>query len=96
MALLFSLREFGATFATRGRGSELREIVLAQCVDQRVVIIDFAEVTNVSYSFADEFVGRLSAESSQELDVELANMTVPVDRIIRSAQQRRLDDVVRQ
>jgi len=89
MALLFSLREFGSTFATRGRGAELREIVLARRADAQVVIVDFADVTNVSYSFADEFVGKLSAEHSQGLEIELANMAETVDRTVRSAQRRR-------
>jgi hypothetical protein len=87
MALLFSLHDFGTTFATRERGAELRDAVLAKSADDSAVTIDCAQVTNVSYSFADEFVGKLSAES--ELDIDLANMAENVGRTVRLAQQRR-------
>ena len=89
MALLFSLREFGSTFATRGRGAELRELVLSRFADERAVIIDFTDVTNVSYSFADEFVGKLSADHPEVAEIELTNMVDGVERTVLSAQQRR-------
>lgn len=89
MAVLFSLREFGSTFATRGRGAELREMALARFVDDRIMVIDFTDVTNVSYSFADEFVGKLSTEHPDGAEIELANMAGNVERTVRSAQQRR-------
>lgn len=89
MALLFSLREFGSTFATRGRGAELRDVVLARRTDEQTVVIDFADVTNVSYSFADEFVGKLASERPDGLRVELINMAGTVDQTVQRARQRR-------
>lgn len=89
MALLFNLREFGSTFATRGRGAELREAVLDRCGDDSEVILDFAEVTNVSYSFADEFVGKLASDSADDLKVKLINAAPSVDRTVERARQRR-------
>lgn len=85
MAFVFDLREFGRTFATRERGAELRTAVLTRCNDEQL-IVDFAGVTNVSYSFADEFVGKLSCERP---DIELLNMATAVDPIVRRARERR-------
>lgn len=94
MALLFSLREHGTTFATRGRGAELRETVLARSVHDSAVTIDFEGVTHVSYSFADEFVGRLAAEHRDEISVEVVNMAETVERTVCSARERRLGAIV--
>jgi hypothetical protein len=88
MALLFSLKEFGRAFATRGRGEELRLELLARSTGEDVAIIDFAEVTNVSYSFADEFLGVLVSDHDLPR-VEPINMTSPVDRAIQRAMSRR-------
>ncbi len=91
MALLFSLKEFGRAFATRGRGSELRLELLARSAGEDVVIVDFEEVTNVSYSFADEFLGVLvSGDDESDIPrVELANMAGPVERAVQRAMSRR-------
>jgi anti-anti-sigma regulatory factor len=89
MALLFSLREFGSAFATRGRGAELREAVLAKSADEPVVILDFTDVTNVSYSFADEFVGKLSSADPDSSKIELVNMAPSVGQIVLRARERR-------
>jgi anti-anti-sigma regulatory factor len=93
MALLFSVRDFGTTFATRERGAELREAVLDQASAEPAVVIDFATVTHVSYSFADEFVGKLAADNRDKFDLELVNMKVSVERIVCSARQRRTGTV---
>lgn len=85
MAFVLSLHEFGRTFATRERGAELRDTVLTRCIDEPL-IVDFAGVTNVSYSFADEFVGRLSCVRP---DIELLNMASAVEPIVRRARERR-------
>jgi uncharacterized protein DUF4325 len=90
MAFWFGLREFGQTFATRGRGAELRDAVITRCAGEEKVVIDFAEVTHVSYSFADEFVGKLSADHPESPAIELINMIDTVDHTVRSAQQRRI------
>jgi hypothetical protein len=85
MALRYILSEFGTSFATRGRGRELREDLEAK-VSADAVVIDFAGVTNVSYSFADEFVGKLAADG---VDLTVDNMSAPVERSVRRAMTRR-------
>jgi hypothetical protein len=87
--LVFLLRDFGTTFGTRERGAELREAVLARAPGRAGVRIDFNEVTNVSYSFADEFVGRLVTELDSNTDIELVNMRESVSRTVLSARDRR-------
>ena len=87
MALLFRLSEFGQTFATRGRGSDLREELLTRVADDDRATVSFAGVTHVSYSFADEFAGRLHAEA--EAAVEFTDMVPTVERIVARAVQRR-------
>jgi anti-anti-sigma regulatory factor len=85
MALRYILMEFGTSFATRGRGRDLREDLEAKASPGGVVI-DFAGVTNVSYSFADEFVGKLGAGG---VDLTVENMSPPVERSVLRAMTRR-------
>jgi hypothetical protein len=53
-----SLADHGKTLATRPLGAKLRGGVTSQVDD--LVVLDFAGVLAVSYSFADEFIGRLA------------------------------------
>jgi anti-anti-sigma regulatory factor len=85
MALSCILKNFGTSFATRERGRELRES-LYERADGGLVVLDFSGVTNVSYSFADELVGKLRADG---IDVELVSMSGPVERSVRRAVERR-------
>jgi hypothetical protein len=94
MALLFSLREFGQAFATRGRGEELRNEFLARSAGQEVTKIDFTDVTNVSYSFADEFLGVLVSSTRDAPRVELVNMAESVERVVTQAMSRRRGEPV--
>jgi hypothetical protein len=94
MALLFSLREFGRAFATRGRGEELRNVLLARSAAGEVTTVDFADVTNVSYSFADEFLGVLVSVDGGAPRVHLVNMADPVDRVVTQAMSRRRGEAV--
>jgi hypothetical protein len=96
MALLFRLGEFGRAFATRGRGKELRSELLVRAGDTAVVTVDFEGITNVSYSFADEFLGPLMAARDHDdtLAIKLVNMTAPVDRVVQSAMSRRRETPV--
>jgi anti-anti-sigma regulatory factor len=87
MALTFVLNDFGQTFATRERGAELRSELLQQLADGRDVVIDFAGVTNVSYSFADEFLGKLCADPA--VNVASRNLSPRVARIADRATARR-------
>lgn len=91
MSLTFNLREFGHSFATRGRGRELREVLLERLDDgERIVEIDFREITNVSYSFADEFLGVLVASNDETpFTLRLMNVGSAVDRVLQDAMSRR-------
>lgn len=89
MAVLFSLREYGTTFATRGRGAEVRTALLEDAGEEKAVVIDFADVTHISYSFADEFVGKLSARDAHGPRIDLINMSEPIDRTVSAARDRR-------
>jgi hypothetical protein len=47
-------------FSTRDRGVRLRDEIQKQARDAEFLVLDFAEVFSVTYSFADEFVGGLA------------------------------------
>ena len=85
MALSYILKDFGTSFATRDRGRELREDLVSRASAPQATL-DFAGVTNVSYSFADEFMGKLSTEG---FELELVNMVPAVERSVRRAVGRR-------
>ena len=87
MALRFELSEFGGAFATRGRGREVREELLRRVDGSQVAILDFTGVSNVTYSFADEFAGKLAADDSLRLEIE--NMAPNVARSVDRAIERR-------
>jgi hypothetical protein len=93
MPSLFRLRDFGRAFATREKGAELRNELLVSSADDSLVV-DFADVTNVSYSFADEFLGVLASDEAHPRLIEPVNMTPPVDRIVRHALARRRGEPV--
>lgn len=93
MALHFTLGGFGRSFATRGRGAELRGLLLERIGTESDVVLDFSGVAHVTYSFADELVGRLTADHG--LDVELDNAEPSVERIVRRAVDRRSTPAIR-
>jgi hypothetical protein len=92
MALTFQVNEFGRTFATRERGDALRRELLKLAEGHDVVVVDFDGVMSVSYSFADELVGKLCAE--ELLHVELRNLSPRVQEIVNRAVARRTQDPV--
>jgi hypothetical protein len=95
MALTFNLREFGHTFATRGRGKEVRDELLTRLAGESAVRLDFEGVTNVSYSFADELLGALVTNDDDGAPVvEFVNMGAPIDRVVRDAVSRRRGEPV--
>ncbi|HMJ34951.1 MAG TPA: DUF4325 domain-containing protein [Baekduia sp.] len=87
MAVRFSLNEFSRTFATRERAAELRELLIDRVADDRRVVVDFTDVTNVSYSFADEFLGKLSADG--DIRVAWENLAPSVAQTVERAVDRR-------
>jgi hypothetical protein len=83
MTAVFSLSDFGRAFATRERGAELRDGLLEQYPDAAEVVIDLAGVANFSYSFADEFFGKLAGEKGVKVVVK--NGTSRLDAILARA-----------
>lgn len=92
MALMFQVSDFGQTFATRERGAELRRLLLERADGYDGVIVDFAGVANVSYSFADEFLGKLCAE--RPVHVERRNLSQRVADVVDRAVARRTSSAV--
>ena len=91
----FKLNEFGQTFATRGRGKELREELLSRTGGEEAIEVDFAGVTHVSYSFADEFFGVLMSSTGAGVPtVRLVNVEPAVDRVVSDAIGRRRGEPV--
>ena len=88
MVTRFLLSEFGRSFATRGRGEELREQARKRAAGFSTLIVDFAGVEHVSYSFADEFVGKLVVEVV-DLAVEVVHTSESVGRTVEDAMRRR-------
>ena len=83
----FDLGALGRSFATRGRGAELREQLLKEATDSHVEV-DFTGVAHVSSSFADEFLGRLVTER-QDITLELLGLTGDVERVVDQVLDRR-------
>ena len=91
MVTRFLLSEFGTSFATRGRGQELREQALERAGGSSTLIVDFAGVQHVSYSFADEFAGKLVAggDDLAVVAVEITHASDTVGRTVEDAMRRR-------
>jgi hypothetical protein len=87
MTIRLLLADHGRTFATRGRATEMREQVSADLARDGHLVIDFAGVTNITYSFADELVGKLIAENDGR--VEPVNMDPLVASTVARAVERR-------
>jgi hypothetical protein len=87
VATRFTLNEFSQTFATRERGAELREELMGRVGEGEEVIVDFDGITNISYSFADEFLGKLCADGRMRVITE--NVRPGVARIAGRAVERR-------
>lgn len=85
----FSLAKHGLVFSTRDRGARMRaELLEARNVANSPLTIDFAGVQSASYSFLDEFVGKL-AESMAPEAPRLLNLPPMIARTIESSLRRR-------
>jgi len=69
--MTFRLADYGKTLSTRLRGAKVREALLAQMEGDQVVV-DCADVLAISYSFADEFAGKLAQGSADRPSVHLS------------------------
>lgn len=90
----FKLASHGTVFSTRPRGLELGSQLerMAVAAQAQVVEIDFEAVNSMSYSFADEFVGKLAARSAANevhFEIALTNLSEPADRVISGSLERR-------
>jgi hypothetical protein len=82
MVARFNLAERGRAFATRGRAQELRAEAIALAGSQEL-IVDFEGVAHVTYSFADELLGKLRSEHG--ICVTPINMVRHVERVVDRA-----------
>jgi anti-anti-sigma regulatory factor len=91
----FSLAKHGLVFLTRDRGARMRaELLEARDTATGPLTIDFAGVQSASYSFVDEFVGKL-AESMAPDAPRLVNLPPMIARTIESSLRRRGVDAER-
>jgi len=85
----FSLVRHGLVFSTRSRGSRMRAELLETIDDAKTVVtIDFAGVQSASYSFLDEFVGKLAGSMAPNAP-KLINVPPMIARTIESSLRRR-------
>jgi hypothetical protein len=85
----FSLAKHGLVFSTRDRGVRMRaELLEISHASAEAVTIDFAGVQSATYSFLDEFVGKL-AESMAPNAPKLVNLPPMIARTIESSLRRR-------
>jgi hypothetical protein len=67
--LRFRVAEHGSVFSTRGRARDAREQLLTQLSGEQTIELDFDGVRSFSYSFADEFLGKLLSELDASVQV---------------------------
>lgn len=86
MTLRYRLSEHGSVFSTRARGVRLLTDVESRLSESHSpIVLDFEGVKHVSYSFADEFVGKLMqrAHDSASGLPELINVDESVHDVIK-------------
>lgn len=81
------LADHGVTLATRPLGAQIREATLERISDDDLVELDFDGVLSVSYSFADELVGRLVTENPDR--VKVLNASQDVEHVVARVINRR-------
>jgi hypothetical protein len=86
----FSLSDRGRTFATRPRGAELRQELVAATIEGDRVELDLAGVLSVSYSFADEFIAAFVEEAhARSVTLSIQGASPEVSRVVERALARR-------
>ncbi len=85
MPTRFRLHEHGSAFSTRLRGAELAEQVRELVPAAERVEVDFSGLLSISYSFADEFAGELTAKAAARPAPKLCfvGMAPDVERVVR-------------
>jgi hypothetical protein len=87
--MVVRLAEHGKTLATRPLAAELRERL--DCQKESTIELDFEGVLGVSYSFADEFLGRLGESALDVLGarIEVFNASDEVRPVLERAVELR-------
>ncbi|HEV2974686.1 MAG TPA: DUF4325 domain-containing protein [Solirubrobacteraceae bacterium] len=95
MASVFRMSMFGRAFATRERGAKIREAFLSHSAGEHATI-DFADIANISYSFADEFLGVLIVDPLPDggRRFDLVNVSPSIERVAERAIKRRQGEFV--
>lgn len=86
----YRLGERALVYSTRDRGARLRAEVLGaiETSPGEPVVLDFAGVLSASYSFLDEFVGKL-AQAMSPNEPALVNVSPDVAATIENSLRRR-------
>ncbi|HTC59214.1 MAG TPA: DUF4325 domain-containing protein [Solirubrobacteraceae bacterium] len=86
----FRLAEYGLVFSTRDRGSRMRADLLEHISETSAgtVTIDFAGVLSSSYSFIDEFIGKLVGLTAP-VSPTVVNATPMITETIEKSLRRR-------
>jgi hypothetical protein len=88
----FRLAEHGLVFSTRDRGSRMRAELLEQSAEASgEVTIDFAGVLSASYSFIDEFIGKLVGLIAPNAPMVVNASPMITETIKKSLRRRGLD-----
>ncbi len=83
--MTFQLSHFGTVFSTRPLGERIRAEAIAQRDGDETLVISFADVRSISYSFADEFLGPIMAKGN----VHLEDVAPALHPVILGALERR-------
>lgn len=91
MPKTFELSSRATTFATRPFGAEMRLEARTLLGRDRRLVLDCSNVLAVSYSFADEFAGKLTQGERDlpPIDVSIVNASCDVSAVIERAIVRR-------
>lgn len=83
--MTFRLADHGHGFSTRPRGVEVLALLDQAARPGDTIGVDFSDVLSVSYSFADEFVGKLAerqARGDASFTATISNVPEPLHRVI--------------
>ena len=86
----YRFKKIGPSFGSRALGKRIREELKPKILSSDKFVFDLKDVRMVSYSFADEFFGKLSLEIKEDYKkTKLENANEFVKHIIEVAIKRR-------
>lgn len=97
MSYRYALARHGSTLATRPFAEDLRLDLASKAAGHDLLELDFADILNVSSSFADELVATLAEESKEgKVDFEIAMLGAcpRVEEVVSRALERREADLL--